>query len=399
MPADPEGDVLLVSPVVPDAAGDGRERRAYAWVAALAVRHRVHLLVVAGPGYRARDRSGAAALPLATEHRIDIAPRRLHELRVIASSLAARGSTARLFWSPLGGDHANVIERWYTGLPVGRVLCFRLYVAEHAARAAAVTGATSVELDLDDVESATWASIASRMRANGDRLPAFRAGIAARQFRDAEDEWLPRFSCVYVCSKDDRQRLLQRFPALRVDVRPNVLHDPGALPATPAGASPRALFVGSLDYYPNADAVRFFAAEVLPALQRDGWSFDVAGFGAAAKLRRDVAALPGVRWLGAVAEVGPCYAGASVVVAPLRAGGGTKVKVIEALLRGRPVVATAEAVRGLGLDDGVHFLGAETAAGFAAQCRRLASEGGLAERLAVAGRAVALERFVVAGAA
>jgi len=85
------------------------------------------------------------------------------------------------------------------------------------------------------------------------------------------------------------------------------------------------------------------------------------GFAAADKLRIRLGKIEGVEFVGQVSSVEQCYSHSEITVAPLRAGGGTKIKVIEALAYGSPLVATAEAARGLGIVDGIHYLLADTA--------------------------------------
>ena len=120
------------------------------------------------------------------------------------------------------------------------------------------------------------------------------------------------------------------------------------------------LFVGNLTYAPNVDAVRVLVDGVLPALRErmPEATLDVVG-GYDDRLI-DVARRPGVRLTGHVPDLAPYYAGADVVVVPLRVGSGTRIKVLEAFAYQRPVVATRTAVSGLAVRDGVSVLLAET---------------------------------------
>jgi glycosyltransferase involved in cell wall biosynthesis len=138
------------------------------------------------------------------------------------------------------------------------------------------------------------------------------------------------------------------------------------------------LFVGNLDYYPNGDAVRWFAREVLPALQeRAPASFRVVVVG-----NGDTP--PKLEHAGAVADVGPCYAAADVAIVPLRAGGGTRIKILEAFAHGVPVVSTPIGAEGLEAAGGEHLLLGGDAEAFARGCAELMASPelrrGLAER-------------------
>lgn len=135
-----------------------------------------------------------------------------------------------------------------------------------------------------------------------------------------------------------------------------------AAPSAPPADGPL-VFVGACDYPPNADAVAFWASSVWPLLA-DPRPLHVAGrhpdaLGALAEH-------PGVRVVGEVEDTAPVLAAASLVVVPLRLGGGTRIKVLEALAHGRPVVSTPKGVEGLPLGEADGVLVGATAAALAA---------------------------------
>ena len=104
------------------------------------------------------------------------------------------------------------------------------------------------------------------------------------------------------------------------------------------------------------------------------------GDGASERLRR-IAGEAGVRLAGRVPAVAACYASAAVVVVPLRAGGGTRIKILEAFAYRRPVVSTSIGAEGLAARDGQEILIADTPAEFAHACVRLIGDRELAEQL------------------
>jgi glycosyltransferase involved in cell wall biosynthesis len=219
------------------------------------------------------------------------------------------------------------------------------------------------------------------------------AGLSA--WRARERRWAARFDQVTVCCEADREVVSRALPGPEVQVFPNRIWR-GALGAVAPGFEPRlVLFVGALGYTPNEAAAIFFARAVMPRLLADDptWRFAVVGRGGSPALRERLARCPGVVWVGEVAEVAPWYARCAMVVAPIMAGGGTKLKVLEALGHGRPLVATQEAARGLALRDGEHYMAAETPAAFAAACRRLAAEPALGLAIGAQGRAHAWTHY------
>jgi glycosyltransferase involved in cell wall biosynthesis len=145
------------------------------------------------------------------------------------------------------------------------------------------------------------------------------------------------------------------------------------------------LFVGLMSYYANEDAVNFFANEILPLLEPD-YRLDVAGGGVGKQFKADLSKLD-ITFNGFVPELSEAYESCEIVVAPLRLGGGTKLKVLEALSRERPLVATSVAAEGLNLVHGEHCLIADSAQQFSECIKRLHEDPFLAKSIAKKGRA------------
>ncbi len=154
------------------------------------------------------------------------------------------------------------------------------------------------------------------------------------------------------------------------------------------------LFVGLMCYDPNIDAATWFSRECRPAVQsRLGRPvrFDVVGGEPTeAVLRLDDG--KHVRVRGYANNLADWYRRAAVVVAPIRQGSGTKLKVLEALAYGKPLVATEEAVLGHGLRPDVDYLPADSPEEFASACTRLLQDSELRIRLGRSGRERILER-------
>lgn len=152
----------------------------------------------------------------------------------------------------------------------------------------------------------------------------------------------------------------------------------------PAGDRERGglLFVGSLDYLPNVEAVGFLVGEVLPRLRarRPDARLTLAGRNPGRELEA-LARDAGVRLVAGAPSLEPLYAGARAVVAPLWLGGGTRIKVIEAMAWALPIVATPVAVEGLDLRHGESVLLADDAEGFAGHCAAVLADPDLAARL------------------
>ncbi len=148
------------------------------------------------------------------------------------------------------------------------------------------------------------------------------------------------------------------------------------------------LFVGNLNYYPNQDALAFFIDDVLPVLRsrtkrRDAApaiSFTIIGSGKWPGRHR-YRSIADCRYIGFVDDVSSYYAQADVVVVPLRAGGGTRIKVLEAFSFKRPVVTTSIGVEGIDVEHEKHVLIADQPEHFAEMCCRIMKDQQLSTKL------------------
>jgi glycosyltransferase involved in cell wall biosynthesis len=154
------------------------------------------------------------------------------------------------------------------------------------------------------------------------------------------------------------------------------------------------LFAGTLSYPPNAEAVRWFVDEILPRVRerRSDVTLTVVGRDPPPRVAR-LAADPAVRVVGWIDDIATAYEHASVVIAPLRTGSGTKLKVLEALAAARPLVATSVATEGIEIEDGEHVLVADDAAGFADAVVLLLADAALRRRIGEAGRQRVTTRY------
>jgi polysaccharide biosynthesis protein PslH len=221
------------------------------------------------------------------------------------------------------------------------------------------------------------------------RLGWFAAGMRTWEPAAAE-----RFARCITVSEADRRLLLSANPRLTIDVAPNgvdtTLYQPLDLP--PA-ESPALLFVGNMDYRPNVDAITWFCREALPQVRRHvaGLELWIVGVNPAAEVRRLEG--PGVHVTGGVADLRPYYQRCTACIVPLRAGGGTRLKILEAMALGRPVVSTAIGCEGLDVADGRHLFIADSPADFAEKCIRLLEDRSMRERMAGAARRRVTERY------
>ncbi len=248
-----------------------------------------------------------------------------------------------------------------------------------------VTGTTPVVLFEHNVEYQIW-----RRLARLERRPWIRAllEIEWRKLRAREADACRRADLTIAVSADDRTRLEQIAPGIAAVSIPTGV-DTSYFTPMPAVERPGHLvFSGSMDWHPNEDAVLYFLDAIFPSIraQAPGTTFTVVGRNPSARLREAAARVGGVTITGTVQDVRPSIAEGSVYVVPLRAGGGTRLKIFEALAMARPVVSTTVGAEGLRLEPGRHFARADEPHAFARAVVSLLRDPARRAELGAAGR-------------
>ena len=209
--------------------------------------------------------------------------------------------------------------------------------------------------------------------------------------------WEPRYAekfdhCTTV-SEEDRQLLLNANPHLQVEVIPNGVDIEKYQPLSSESISPSLLFLGSMGYPPNADAALYFCKEIFPLIRQDNKAAELWIVGR--DPRSEVLELnnANVHVTGRVDDVIPYYRKSAICVVPLRAGGGTRLKILEAMALGRPVVSTTIGSEGLEVIDNENILIADTPTQFAEKTICLLRDRELYQRLSTNGRKLVETRY------
>jgi len=346
--------ILFFTPVLPGPTGQGTAIRAGVALELLAERHEVTLVHV---DLWTGDRTIADPFW----------PRRI--------------ATCHFVPTPLASDAAaQFVKQHLSAAPFDAVYVFRLVAAPFALSVITLLprpARTSV-LDLDDDECARTERFLA-LRGGGDSA---RERAELNRLRGFARIMLMRFDLALLAAQSDLDAIAAQYPGRKFALLPNVMRVPEELPArTPPPGS--VLFIGTLDYFPNEDAVLYFADSVLPLLlaSRGGIDLRVVGIKPPKSLDA-LAGRAGLTLVGPVKEVAPEYARARVMVVPLRAGSGTRIKILEAFRFGVPVVSTTIGAAGLDLQHEVHLLIADTPEEFSAACVRLLEDDCLAKTLA-----------------
>lgn len=220
-----------------------------------------------------------------------------------------------------------------------------------------------------------------------------RSLLNSAAMRQWEPRYAERFNRCTTVSEIDRQLLLGVNPHLQVSVIPNGADVQKYKPLPARYDSPALLFIGNMGYAPCIDAAQYFCRDILPRIRRAISTTELWIVG------RDP--LPevlglnggGVHVTGRVDDVIPYYRQSSVCVVPLRSGGGTRLKILEAMALGRPVVSTTIGCEGLEVVDGEHLLVADSPDGFAEKTVRLLSDQQLYQYISANGRHLAETRY------
>jgi glycosyltransferase involved in cell wall biosynthesis len=225
-------------------------------------------------------------------------------------------------------------------------------------------------LEMDELESsraAEFSGIENSQVSEGER-----GSFTAKRL--LEKRWIPEFDLVSISSEQEVKKIhdLVGVKECSLSIWPNV-YDANSVAAVPRVSDDlNLLFVGNLGYPPNQDGVLWFTRSVLPPIRARYplARFTVVGLHcpeSLARLLRDA----GADFVGAQRDLTPYYESATIAIVPLRAGTGTRIKILEAFSMNRPVVSTAKGAEGLGLTSGKELLIAESPSEFADACLRL----------------------------
>lgn len=243
-----------------------------------------------------------------------------------------------------------------------------------------------------NVETMIWRRLAATAP---DPLRRAYLGLQARRMFAFEKNLCRQSAYVIAVSAKDAETMRQEFGISHVDDVPTGVDiDFFARPRDPEPTTD-IVFLGSMDWMANIDGARWFVSEVLPLIrrQRPDCRLALVGRDPSPEVRQLAQGDPRVTVTGTVPDVRPWLWGATVSIVPLRAGGGTRLKIFEAMAAGIATVSTAIGAEGLPVNHDRHLLIADTAPAFAAACLALLDDEAARDRLSGAARQLVKDSY------
>lgn len=376
--------ILWIARTCPFPANDGEKLRVFNLLKALAARHELTVI------YREIDddeRAGADVLEGICRggvHAVRVPRPRgmLDKLRWVLPFVFSRYPVAlcTVYFESIRRELARVAE----------VQTFDIVQVEHSSLAIYLdrvrfAGAPATVLTMHNIDHVRNARVLANTPWGPTKLYHW---FNQLRFKPWELGVMARFDRVVAMSEVDRAMMLADLPTLPVSVVPNGVDVSAVAFALAPAASRQVIFVASMDSEANHDGAMFFLRQVWPLLQRQCPDAKVAFVGRN-PLPELLAAHDGLKVVvtGKVDDVMGYYRGAAVAVVPLRSGGGTRLKILEAMAAGTPVVSTSVGCEGLDVTDGLDILIADDAAAFAMAVQRLLDDPGMRSSFAQQARA------------
>ena len=232
-----------------------------------------------------------------------------------------------------------------------------------------------------------------RRRAGADSNALRRAylSLQASLMEREERYWCPRVALNVTVSADDKRGLQRLAPAAAVAVVPNGVDVQAFQPGGPPTGG--VVFVGGMTWFPNKDALEHFARDILPVLRAGGCDDAITWVGRALPGAAETYQEHGITLTGYVDDIRPFVADSACYVVPLRVGGGTRLKILDAWAMGKAVVSTSIGCEGLDARDGWNILIRDDARGFAAGVQEVLSNPDLRDALGAHARRTAEDTY------
>jgi glycosyltransferase involved in cell wall biosynthesis len=374
--------ILFLSTWYPYPPTNGSELRAYYLLSGLAERHEVTALAL-----RPVQKTGIATLPPLAG--VDVRPVAADPFRYVGQPAWVRyASPQPLSMWPIPQLRRAIRDPGVADVPWDAVIAFQGPVARYVTMAEA-------RARVMDIDTSLSYQMLERYESAPGPAEQVRTWVSWRKAAAAERRVLRSVDVATAVSTRELGYMERIAPSTcRMEHSPNGVdcahHRPGLASPRPGSL----VYNGAMTYSANYDAMQFFLRDVYPQVRAQvaGASLTITG----STTGVDMAGLAlddSVRLSGYVDDVRPVIAGSAACVVPLRQGGGTRLKILEAMALGVPVVSTRKGAEGLDVVDGEHLLLADGPRDLAAASVRLLQDGALRARLAANARALVEQRY------
>jgi polysaccharide biosynthesis protein PslH len=389
MPPEPSArlEILLLSPWLPWPPHDGARIRIDATLRFLARRNRVTLVA---PMFSPREQESIATLK---QHCTEV-----HAIPMTDTSTARMG---RLATGALSG--LPPIQSFYRSAEMARrvreltakkrfdVVQVEFSFLAHYLRAVSPACGARTILSMHNVESLRFERELAVAAWNARRLVV----LADRYLFPKWEQQAVRAADGLVAVSDlEAQWLRQVAPSTPIRIVNNGVDVDLYQPMPEVRPQQQIVFTGAMDYPPNIDAAVWFTQEIWPLVRarQPDLRFVIAGRKPTSQVQR-LSEVPGVIVTGELPDMKPHIAGSLALVVPLRSGGGTRLKILQAMAMGRPVVSTTLGAEGLEVRNGENILIADEPAAFVEALEKLAHTPRLGSYIGDAGRQLVLDRY------
>jgi glycosyltransferase involved in cell wall biosynthesis len=375
--------VLVLDEEIPYPPNSGKRIRTWNLLRLLARKHQVHLLCYGKEG------AGAAALRSAGIILHLVEPLKDSKGLLLYLKLALNLFSSYPF--SVSKHYSKRFQRAYDELV--RNIAWDLIHCEWTpyARFLSAVGNVPTLIATHNVESLIW----QRRAEHGVNLAetAF-FGLQARKMERFERRALHRATAVSAVTADDAQTM-QNWGIPAVTLIPNGVDTELYRPSREPEHDNEILSVASLDWFPNASALEYFTERILPLIREKNPQavLRIVGRRPSDSLRKKFTGVPGIDFVGEVGDVRPYLERASAIIVPLRIGGGSRLKILEALAAGKAVVSTTIGAEGLELEHERHLLVADSPDEFARRVLEVLTSKDARRRLGECGRALVLRCY------
>jgi sugar transferase (PEP-CTERM/EpsH1 system associated) len=382
--------LLLLTPQRPYPPHQGTTLRNFNLIKELSQRHTVSVLTFLEPDQSPVD---PGPLPDMCEWVETLpVPRRSTGLRLRQMLTTARPDMSLRLWSP------QLAARLAARLAEEPFEVVEIEGIEMAPYLSIIEVAQPRPLIVYDAHNAEWILQKRAFEAdikNPARWPAAAySWVQWHRLRRYEADLLRRVDYTIAMSAPDEAALRDVAPDVPITIIPNGVDLTAYGHFTGQPIPYDLLFTGKMDFRPNVDAMLWFGRRVWPLIlaRRPGATWAIVGQRPHPRLD-GLRHLPGLTITGAVPDVRPFLAGATVYIAPLRVGGGTRLKLVEAMAMGKPIVATTVGAEGFPIVNGQELVLADAPETFANEVLDLLDNPARGEQLAAAGQAFARANY------